>query len=205
MEICDISPGARARVSVVLAPGGLPWIACVRTGCPLGIRILYARHAGLVGEALRRTGPGRRIRAEAAQAARIGLWQAIVHFDPEAGEDFTAYARRSIRRRISKVVRRETFPSAEIPAAAYGQDGRTGPALQEELECLPVRLRDVLVENFGLNGAAPRALQEIAEEWGLSQQRVQQLRHKALELLRRQMMSPRQFQLYRKKRYHDQP
>jgi RNA polymerase primary sigma factor len=62
--------------------------------------------------------------------------------------------------------------------------------LKRALGRLPARDRLVLALRFGLDGAQPMTLDEVAGKCGLSRARVGQLEHRALQRLRR--MAPRQ-------------
>ena len=69
-------------------------------------------------------------------------------------------------------------------AEAAWQEQQVQLSLREELECLPERLRKLIVAHYGLDGTGGRSLAEIGREWGLSRERVRQLRNNALVLLR---------------------
>jgi RNA polymerase sigma factor (sigma-70 family) len=69
-------------------------------------------------------------------------------------------------------------------AEAAWQEQQVQLSLREELECLPERLRKLIVAHYGLDGTGERSLAEIGREWGLSRERVRQLRNNALVLLR---------------------
>jgi RNA polymerase primary sigma factor len=57
--------------------------------------------------------------------------------------------------------------------------------LFEALERLPERVRHVLVRRYGLDGDEPATLRELAEELGISRERVRQLQREAERRLRR--------------------
>ena len=56
--------------------------------------------------------------------------------------------------------------------------------MREALATLPGRTRQILEARFGLNGAEPKMLKELAKEWGLSVDRVRQIEAKGLQFLR---------------------
>lgn len=56
--------------------------------------------------------------------------------------------------------------------------------LQKALGTLNPRHRDVIEKHFGLGGDEPKSLQEIGDLYGLSRERIRQLKSRALELLR---------------------
>jgi DNA-directed RNA polymerase sigma subunit (sigma70/sigma32) len=49
---------------------------------------------------------------------------------------------------------------------------------------LPDRLRAVIVWVYGLDGQPPRSMAALGREWGLTRERIRQLRNDALVLLR---------------------
>ncbi|MBW3623904.1 MAG: RNA polymerase sigma factor RpoD/SigA [Armatimonadetes bacterium] len=56
--------------------------------------------------------------------------------------------------------------------------------VEEVLECLTVRERDILIRRFGLDGAPPRTLSEVAAGFRLTRERVRQIEAGALRKLR---------------------
>ncbi len=56
--------------------------------------------------------------------------------------------------------------------------------LREAVRGLPVRERNIITARFGLEGGAPKTLEEIGEGFGISRERVRQLQNVALERLR---------------------
>ncbi|MGD9047085.1 MAG: sigma factor, partial [Anaerolineae bacterium] len=80
-------------------PGGLTGAALFRqaqAGCRDSLARLMAAHEGLVQVVVRKQALGHLPFAEALQAGRIGLWRAILGFDPERGYAFSTYAWTSI-------------------------------------------------------------------------------------------------------------
>jgi DNA-directed RNA polymerase sigma subunit (sigma70/sigma32) len=58
-------------------------------GCRNSLARLMAAHKGLVHAVVRKQVLGHLSFAEALQAGRIGLWRAILGFDPERGHAFS--------------------------------------------------------------------------------------------------------------------
>ncbi|MCK4451577.1 MAG: hypothetical protein KAX26_13410, partial [Anaerolineae bacterium] len=63
-----------------------------RAGCSASLNTLMDRHDGLVQAVVRQQVLGDLPFAEALQAGRIGLWRAILGFDPSRGLAFSTYA-----------------------------------------------------------------------------------------------------------------
>ena len=61
---------------------------------------LMSQHDGLVHYILRRQSSGKLSYAESLQAGRIGLWRAIMGYEPERATSFSTYASVSIARHI---------------------------------------------------------------------------------------------------------
>ena len=71
---------------------------CAQAGCAVCLEALLRRHEGLVHVILRRQWRGEVAYVDLLQEGRIGLWQAIKHFDPHRGVAFSSYAGRAIER-----------------------------------------------------------------------------------------------------------
>jgi RNA polymerase sigma factor (sigma-70 family) len=128
------------------------------------------------------------------QEGRIALWRSILHFDPGRGNAFSSYAWIAIYRRLWKKVGMadQSWGEVEVEewlgtpglAEAAWQEEQVRQALLEEVACLPVRLGKLIVLHYGLDGKGGRSLAEVGREWGISRERVRQLRNDALVLLR---------------------
>jgi len=64
-------------------------------------------------------------------------------------------------------------------------------ALRELLACLPERSYHVMVAAYGLDGQPPLSLAAIGRLYGLSRERIRQIRNDALVLLRLPALSGR--------------
>ena len=78
--------------------------ACAQSGCQACMRRLLKQNDLLVYLIVQCQCPGNLDYADLMQEGRIGLWQAILHFQPEKGHPFWHYAGTVIRRRIWRVV-----------------------------------------------------------------------------------------------------
>jgi RNA polymerase sigma factor (sigma-70 family) len=129
---------------------------------------------------------------QALQAGRIGLWRALLRFDPGRGCTFSTYAVVAIRRRIQREAQgcqraQRWYP--ELPGAPPDdleeevQRRLLRQAVPPWLAQLPSRLRYVIGAYYGLGGAPPQTQRAIAQSLGLTRQRVQQLLLEARLLL----------------------
>jgi len=92
------------------------------------------------------------------QEGRIGLWQAVLHFDPHRGVAFSTYAWAAIVRRIWRAVRQANPPQGWLPAPEPVNPlemaeervwwAEVHAALLEAVSCLPQRLRQVIVAAY---------------------------------------------------------
>jgi RNA polymerase sigma factor (sigma-70 family) len=158
-------------------------------------------HAGLVYHIVRRQEIGGVEFQELVQEGRIALWQAILHYDPGRGYAFSSYAWAAIQRQmwhcLAYANRSGGYREAEVWLVSVDQieeDGWRGQIRQAVLEVvrkLPRRLRQVIRLAYGLDGQGRYSLAEIGRGWGLSRERVRQLRNQALVQLRLPALSMR--------------
>jgi RNA polymerase sigma factor (sigma-70 family) len=151
-----------------------------------------AAHEGLVRWVVRRQWRGALSAADALHAGRLGLWQALAHYDPGRGTRFSSYAVPAIRHAVWRAVA-ERRPAVPPPteAAAAREGAWVDPdealaaaevrvALDELLERLAPRLRRVVVAHYGLEGGSPQSFAAIGRMLGCTRQRAQQLHATAL-------------------------
>jgi RNA polymerase sigma factor (sigma-70 family) len=164
-------------------------------GCARSLDQLMRQHDGLVQAVVRRQVLGDLTFDEALQAGRIGLWHAILGYDPRRGWAFSTYAWPAIMRyvwRAVKVQHREPGPATVVGAAvaattdpaANAVTAAAAQALGRLVQGLPARLRYVVVARYGLADAAPALYREIGAALGLSGERARQLHQEALARLR---------------------
>lgn len=133
---------------------------------------------------------------EALQAARLGLWQAIVAYEPGGGGRLWGQAwgvvstaiwqeakRVEWRRRLRRFGQLSlTEVDANMPMS-LGDSLEIQAVLGEMVAQLPERLQYVLAAYYGLDGQPSLSVLQIGQALGLSRQRVWQLRQEALALL----------------------
>lgn len=155
---------------------------------------MLRQHDGLVHAVIRRQGSGVLTYEEALQAGQIGLWRALLGYDPERGTAFSTYAWVTIGRHIRRA---GAQVSGEVAGGLIPGPRMRGPDLEQyadavwvqEALCtllshLPDRLRGVLLARYGLDGQPPRSLRQLGAQLGLSHERVRQLEQEALAWLR---------------------
>jgi RNA polymerase sigma factor (sigma-70 family) len=129
-------------------------------------------------------------------AGRIGLWRAILGYDPQRGYAFSTYAYPAIARHIWQAVKRtecdemslRSWPSDpttdETDPVAIWEACQVRVALYELVGRLPERLQTIIIARYGLGGKSPATYREIGVELGLTGERVRQLHTEALVWLR---------------------
>jgi RNA polymerase sigma factor (sigma-70 family) len=178
---------------------------CAQSRCREWQDTLVRQHEGLVHVVLRRQRRGDVPYEDLLQEGRIGLWQAVLHFDPQQGAAFSTYAGVAIQRHIWRAVKRAARPQGWMPYAEVVNPveiaeeqvwwGQVKVALGEAVARLPDRLRQVICAVYGLDGKAPRTLAAIGREYGVSGEMARYWRNKALLLLRLAAFSARLRQL----------
>ena len=164
------------------------------TGRAENVEQWLGRHDGLVHAVIRREGSGALTYEEALQAGRIGLWRAVLGYDPGRGTAFSTYAWVAIRRHIRRAAAQSTCatvcgliraPLRQAPdLVGHVERTRVHEALHTLLSQLPERLRQVILARYGLDGAPSRSLRQLGAQLGLSHERVRQLEQDALAWLR---------------------
>jgi RNA polymerase sigma factor (sigma-70 family) len=193
-------PGQPAEV--VLASGSEQSLFHqAQTGGRESLNALMERHDGLVHAVVRRQVLGDLPYAEALQAGRIGLWRAILRYEPDRGYAFSTYAWPSIVHHIWRAVKVHTR-ACRAAQAAPGTERSTWQsvacadpativagwsvhrALHALVARLPERLRYIIVARYGLGGHRTCFYHEIGDHLEISGERARQLRTEALVWLR---------------------
>jgi len=180
----------------VYHPGGVDNISCAQAGCPECLETLLAENQGLIQRVIQTQGMGGIEYADLVQEGRIGLWQAIVHYDPARGYAFSTYAWAAIRHQLwharAYAERLEDDKDEQVEAWLELVDeieeewwrGHVCQSLLEVVGKLPARLGRVIRLVYGLDGQGWHSLAAIGREWGISRERMRQLHNDALALLR---------------------
>jgi len=164
-----------------------------QAGCIECLNQLMAGHDGLVQAVVRQQALGELPFEEALQAGRIGLWHAILGFDPSQGSAFSTYAWTCIKHHIWRAVKaHERFevdravgqPPALPDPAVIWEGEAVRQALLAMVARLPARLAYVVIARYGLNGHIPLPYRQIGAALGLTGERARQLHTEALARLR---------------------
>jgi len=168
-------------------------------GCKASLELLMRRHEPLVFHAVHRQNLGDLPLEEADQAGRIGLWQAILGYDPARGYRFSTYAYPAIVHQVWAAVKDHCVANGKAHATrewvVFFRHWEAGPAQQQReqevkasLQALVVRLSErlqrVIVGRYGLDGPEVRFLDQVGQELGVCGERVRQLQIEALVWLR---------------------
>jgi len=189
--------------------------ACAQAGCESCLEALLKRHERLVHAVLRRQWRGEVACPDLLQEGRIGLWRAVMHFDPHRGMAFSTYAWHAIERRMWRAVRIDNRQRERDEA---WMRTRSGSAWSEPLDPLSVAedalwweavcatlsamvthlldpLQEVVVVFYGLDGGPPCTLATIGGWWGVTGEMARVWRNEALVRLRMPLYSARLRQL----------
>ncbi len=168
-------------------------------GCSESLNELMGRHEGLVRAIVQRQWLLSLSYEEALQAGRVGLWRAIMGYDPRRGTTFATYAYPAIMRYVWAAVKAEkrrkkreigleilvVYCYRTEPEASWeGEQQEIRDSLRALVKRLPKRLRGVIQAYYGLEGGERKTLQAIGEEMGVTRERVRQLRNEGLVWLR---------------------
>ena len=86
-----------------------------QAGARVSLNTLMRRHEGLVHAVVRKQWSGGWCYEEVVQEGRLGLWHAILKYDPERGTAFSTYAWSAIAHQVWGAVNPPTFPSRFAP------------------------------------------------------------------------------------------
>ena len=182
-------------------PTGAVLFRQAQAGCRDSLARLMATHDGLVHAVVRKQVLGNLPFAEALQAGRIGLWSAILHFDPQRGTAFSTYAWTCIMHRVWREVKLaeraqdQAGKCLPLGEAAFwvGEDGDPAhawavlvlySALRDLIARLPERQRIVVLARYELTGQPQVFYAQIGAALGVSGERARQLHTEALIWLR---------------------
>ena len=177
--------------------------ACAQSGCRACQDALVRAHSGLIHTLLRQVAHTGVPYAELVQAGRLALWRAALHFDPQRGVQFTTYAGVAVERALWATVHAGRRASALAgPVMAAPESGTplsqllaVRSAVQAVVAQLPTRLQAVVRALYGLDGQKPCTQVALGHAWGVSGERIRQLRVQALVILRHPGLSADLYEL----------
>jgi RNA polymerase primary sigma factor len=120
--------------------------------------------------------------ADRVQEGNLGLLRAVEKFDWHLGFKFSTYATWWIRQSIARGTADRGARAIRLPVHVDEQVGLA--TLEQVLNGLPERERQVLVLRFGLDSGTPRTLEEVGKVMGFSRERARQVERDALAALR---------------------
>jgi len=162
---------------------------------------LMRMHEGLVHHIVRQQWRGQLSYEQAIHMGRIGLWRAVLGFDPGRGNAFSTYAGVVIARHVWRAVRRaerepETvlvpapLPPSVDPRAAV-QAGEVQAAVYALVARLSALQRWIVCTYYGLDNQGGCTLAELGRRRGCSRQAIHYHLRKALIALRHPAFSAR--------------
>lgn len=194
------------RETVKSSGSGLPTGAALfrqaQAGCRESLNRLMETHDGLVQVVVRQQVLGDLPYPDAVQAGRIGLWRAIMRFDPQRDTAFSTYAWPSIVHHVWRAVKAHTRSArqaqvmcdvascprwharAQVDPATLDTLRSVRQALYALVQRLPKRLRCIVVARYGLDGRPTDLYRGIGARLNVSGERVRQLHTEALVWLR---------------------
>lgn len=165
-----------------------------QAGDGLSLAQLMRQHEGLVHHIVRQQWHGSLSYAQLLHEGRIGLWRAVLSFDPQRGFAFSTYASIAIARHIWRAVARATEQQQEDPALRWLPldldplssllEQEVEAVLQAMVEQLSPRQRWVVRAYYGLDGQGERTLAQLGSQLGCTRQAVHYHLRKALLHLR---------------------
>lgn len=168
---------------------------CAQSGCQACVNQLLREHRKLVVAVVRRQWLGERSAfADLVQEGNIALWRAILGFDPGRGTAFSSYAWRAIERAVwgavARAERQEGWPyraageELAMTLAAAEEVQAQREALLAAVNQLPARQAAVVTALYGLEDGQRQTLAAVGQGYGLTAERIRQIRNDALVQLR---------------------
>jgi RNA polymerase sigma factor (sigma-70 family) len=167
---------------------------CAQAGCQACLEALILRHEGLVHFVLQRQSRGGMAYDDLAQEGRIGLWKAVLGFDPQHGAAFSTFAVVVIKHRMWKAIARFKrqqrllpLPEPPDPLQAWEEAwhrAEVRAALVDAVARLPDRMRAIMIARYELDGQPRRTFKAMGRHFDITGMRVRQLHDDALVLLR---------------------
>jgi len=172
---------------------GIDLFAAAQAGDRASMAELMCRHEKLVHHIVQRQWSAGWRYADVVHEGRIGLWQAILHYDPGRGTQFSTYASGAIAHQVWAAVAAEAESPGRggLACSAVGMDlqehvlaRRIGQVLRGMVASLPVREAWVVRHYYGLGGQRRSTQPLLAARLGVTRQAIHYYRVVALRRLR---------------------
>jgi RNA polymerase sigma factor (sigma-70 family) len=165
-----------------------------QAGDAASVETLMGRHESLVHAVVREQWSGDWRYADIVHEGRIGLWRAILKYDPEYGTAFSTYAWPAIAHQIWDAVEREAAHANHTPGegslalapdvALEVQAAQVRAALRQTVTQLPEKERWIVARYYGLDGGGGCSQEALGQVLGCTRQGVGYHLQKALRRLR---------------------
>ncbi|MBN2887079.1 MAG: sigma-70 family RNA polymerase sigma factor [Chromatiaceae bacterium] len=163
-----------------------------QAGDGASLNALMRRHERLVHAVVRQQWSGGWCYAEVVQEGRIGLWRAILKYDPARGTAFSTYAWPAITRQVWDAVKRRQRaaeaapPYPPIPATdeSAADWAWTCQLLREMVARLPAQEQQLVIQYYGLDGGGGCTQRALSARLGCTRQAVGYHLQKACRRLR---------------------
>lgn len=168
---------------------------------------LMRMHEGLVHHIVRQQWRGGLSYEEGIHAGRVGLWHAILGYEPQQGNAFSSYSSVAIKRQVWRAVKEaEREEKSKIglvgcqpPRTAEAEEGgwEVKATLYGMVGRLPDKQRWIVSRYYGLDGWGGSTLAKLGQGFGCSRQAVHyhlqralvRLRHPAFSAILRVLLS----------------
>jgi len=139
--------------------------------------------------------------SELVSDGNVSLMRAVEKFDYSRGIRFSTYASWAIMKNFAKTIPEETsqldrFSTGKQEILEVFPDPRENArqraeflvmlkhVVEELLEELSEREKDILISRFGIEDGEAHTLEQVGEEFSVTRERVRQIEHRALQKLR---------------------
>ena len=174
--------------------------SCAQGGCQECVNELLRIHRKLVVAVVRKQWLGERVAyADLIQEGEIALWRAILGFDLERGLAFSTYAWPAVERAVWGAIKRaeraegwsEWVRGEELAVVLVeAEEGRERrEVLLQTVSQLPERQAGIVSALYGLESGQGQTLAAVGQRYGVTYERIRQLRNDALLQLRSPGMS----------------
>lgn len=172
-----------------------PLFRQAQAGDRASLEALMRQHEPLVHAVVQKQWSGGWRYADVVHEGRLGLWHAILNYDPDRGTAFSTYAWPAIARQVWRAVRDRQVEEEREPVVA-GEERcvedvahqvarhEVRHTIRETVARLPEKERWLIVRHYGLDGRGGITQRRLGEQLGCTRQAIGYHVHKALRRLR---------------------